>query len=139
MYAIIVLGLVANCFIFSALYGKFTESEVRYKFVAWNVESGGNDPQLIAEQMILFADSDIVGLNEVNSKNVDLYSKALGPQFQRFVSKTGRADRLAILFDKNRFELLEEKEMAQYLDWELNNGTHRSPIYVRLGTQPAHG
>ena len=71
-------------------------------------------------------------MNEVNFRSVNKYANALGPQFQSFVSKTGGGIRLAILFDKNRFELLEQKEMAEYRDWTLNNGTHRSPIYVRL-------
>ena len=108
--------------------------QARMKLAAWNVQSGENDPDVIAEQIKYFADYDVIGLNEVNSKNVDKYAEALGPQFQSFVSKTGRGIRLAILFDKNRFELLEQKEMSEYRDWALNNGdgTHRSPIYVRL-------
>lgn len=134
MYAIIAIGVAGNIFLFKAFYQEVPDAVAnsQLKLAAWNVESGGNDPELIAQQIKYFADYDVIGLNEVNSKNVDKYTIALGPQFQSFVSKTGRADRLAILFDKNRFELLEQKEMAQYRDWTLNNGTHRSPIYVRL-------
>ena len=134
MYAIIVFGLVGNFFLFKAFYKSVSESEANsnLKLAAWNVQSGDNDPDVIADQIKYFADYDLIGLNEVNSKNVDAYAKALGPQFQTFMSKTGGANRLAILFDKNRFELLEQKEMFEYRDWTLNNGTHRSPIYVRL-------
>ena len=134
MYAIIVFGLVGNFFLFKAFYKSVagTKANSNLKLAAWNVQSGGNDPDVIAEQIKYFADYDVIGLNEVNSKNVDKYTIALGPQFQSFTSETFRANRLAILFDKNRFELLEQKEMFEYRDWTLNNGTHRSPIYVRL-------
>lgn len=100
--------------------------------VAWNVESGGNDPAVIAQQMQDFSGADVVALNEVNSRNVPVYAAALGKQYQAFVSETGRADRLAILFDANRFDVLQVEEMANYREYLLNNGTHRSPIYVRL-------
>ena len=98
---------------------------------AWNVESGGNDPAVIAEQMKDFSGFDIVALNEVGERNVPLYAASLGSNYQAFVSETGRADRLAILYDTTRFELLERQEMH-----ELNNGTHRSPLYVRLRDRP---
>ena len=100
--------------------------------VAWNVESGGNSPSVIAKQLKDFAECDIVALNEVNRRSVPAYNAALGDHFTAFLSKTGRADHLVILFDSNRFELLEKKEMARYRNHLLNNGTHRSPIYVRL-------
>ena len=57
---------------------------------------------------------------------------SLGPQFKSFVSKTGRADRIAILYNDEEFELLKSKEMDSYQDYEFNNGYHRSPIFVRL-------
>ena len=61
-----------------------------------------------------------------------MYVAALGPNYRAFVSRTGRADRLAILYDKARYELLESIEMAEYREYRLNDGNHRSPIYVRL-------
>ena len=100
--------------------------------VAWNVESGGNDPLVIAKQLKDFAGCDIVALNEVGRRNVPAYAAALGDHFQVFVSKSGRADHLAIFFNSKRFVLLEQKEMTRHGDYLLNNGTHRSPIYVRL-------
>ena len=134
MYTIIVFGLVGNFFLYKAFYRAVAGSKANsnLKLAAWNVQSGGNDPEVIAEQIKYFAGYDVIGLNEVNSKNVAKYADALGPQFQSFTSKTGGADRLAIFFDRNRFDLLEQKEMFEYRDWTLNNGTHRSPIYVRL-------
>ena len=100
--------------------------------VAWNVESGGNDPKVIAEQMREFAGCDAIALNEVNSRSVEDYTAALGSNYRAFVSRTGRADRLAIIYDSSRFELLQSKEMVEYREHKLNDGYHRSPIYVRL-------
>jgi len=95
--------------------------------VAWNVESGGNDPLVIAEQMKDFAGFDVIALNEVGERNVPAYAASLGENYQAVISTTGRADRLAILYNTNRFEILQATEIH-----ELNNGTHRSPLYVRL-------
>ena len=108
------------------------QGEHLLNLVAWNVESGGNSPSVIAEQMKDFAACDIVALNEVGRRNIPTYNAALGEHFEVFLSETGRADHLAIFFDTKRFELLEKKEMATYRNHQLNNGTHRSPIYVRL-------
>ena len=111
---------------------KWEKGERILNLVAWNLESGDNSPQLIAKQLKDFVGCDIVALNECGRKNVPAYNTALGANYQAFVSQTGRNDHLVILFDTKRFELLEKKEMASYRQHLLNNGTHRSPIYVRL-------
>ena len=95
--------------------------------MAWNVESRGNDPVVIAEQMKDFAGCDVIGLSEVSKRSVPVYQAALGPAYQAMVSQTGRGIHLAIILNADRFEVLEEVEMHG-----LNDGTHRSPIYVRL-------
>ncbi|MCC9602879.1 hypothetical protein LOC67_20205 [Stieleria sp. JC731] len=100
--------------------------------LAWNVESDGNDPSVIAEQLNAFNGYDIFCLQEVRAENFDRYTAALGRQFQSINGRTGRSDRLQISFDSERFELLETKELMEHRDFILNNGTHRSPLYVRL-------
>ena len=100
--------------------------------LAWNVESDGNDPGVIATQLNASNGYDIVCLQEVRAENFDRYTAALGPQFQSINGRTGRSDRLQISFDSERFELLETKELMEHRDFILNNGTHRSPLYVRL-------
>jgi endonuclease/exonuclease/phosphatase family metal-dependent hydrolase len=47
-------------------------------------------------------------------------------------SKTGGSDRLQVIFNGSRFELLQQRELDHYGEYELNNGTHRSPLFVRL-------
>lgn len=100
--------------------------------LAWNIESGGNNPAVIVQQLAEISRHDIYCLCEVNADNFDLYKTALGTGFVSVTSQTGRADRLQIIFDSNRFELLQQKELDHYREHELNNGTHRSPLFVRL-------
>ena len=111
---------------------EFKQESGLLNLIAWNIESGGNDPAVIAEQMKDFAGADIVALNEVGRKNVPAYTAALGENYLAYLSETGGADHLAILFNSKRFELLEKKEMMRHGSYLLNNGTHRSPLYVRL-------
>ena len=132
LYAISGIGLVAIAVLAFLMLTQQDVVKRQLNLVAWNVESGGNNPQVIAMQMQNFSGFDVVALNEVNSHNVEEYSDALGPHYQAFVSRTGRSDRLAIIFNSTRFELLQSKEMAEYREYNLNNGNHRSPIFVRL-------
>ncbi|MFT5526562.1 MAG: endonuclease/exonuclease/phosphatase family metal-dependent hydrolase [Pirellulaceae bacterium] len=100
--------------------------------VGWNVESGGNDPEVIAAQLKTFAKADIFCLSEVHPNSLQIYEAAMPTDFGAVNTKTGGGDRLQILFNRNRFELLEEKELHIYGDHKLNDGNHRSPLYVRL-------
>lgn len=100
--------------------------------LAWNVESGGNDPEVIARQLSELAGYDLYCLSEVAEKNFDRYLKAVGSGFSTVNGHTGRNDRLQIIYNNSRFELLEQKEMMEYRGFILNNGTHRSPLYLRL-------
>lgn len=98
--------------------------------LSWNVESGGNDPDVIADQLRQLGEYDIYCLQEVHSRNFDRYAEATG--LVSINSKSGAGDRLQILFDDQRFQLLEQKELMEHRGYVLNNGTHRSPLYVRL-------
>ncbi len=46
--------------------------------LAWNVESGGNDPEVIGRQLSELGGYDIFCLSEVAEKNFDRYLKAVG-------------------------------------------------------------
>ena len=100
--------------------------------LAWNLESGGNDPELIAQQLSELSGYDIYCLSEVHAKNFKLYANALPSGFVAVNSTLGGGDRMQILFDSNRFELLQQKELHEHGDYKLNNGNHRSPMFVRL-------
>lgn len=100
--------------------------------LAWNLESGGNDPKVIAKQLSELKDYDVYCLSEVAASHFDTFEKAMPAGFVAVNSKSGGGDRLQILFNSKRFELLEQKELMQHRQFELNNGTHRSPMCVRL-------
>lgn len=100
--------------------------------LAWNVESGGNDPEVLAGQLSELTGYDIYCLSEVRSGSFGRYAAACGTQFKSVNGETGRGDRLQIMFNSERFELLQQKELHYHGDFELNNGTHRSPLFVRL-------
>ncbi len=107
-------------------------SSATLSVIAWNVESGGSDPVVIAKQLKELGDYDIYCLSEVDPKTFDQNVTAIGSKFTTINGNTGRDDRLQIIFNKERFELLEQKELMEYREFILNNGTHRSPLYARL-------
>lgn len=124
---------------FSALFILFCSSAVvtaqttnELSVLAWNVESGGSDPEVIAKQLSELNGYDVYCLSEVDDDDFDTFRKAVPEGFVAVNSNSGGGDRLQILFNGNRFESLEQKELSQHRNFELNNGNHRSPMYVRL-------
>ena len=113
------------------------ELESTVNIIGWNVESGGNDPDVIAVQ-IANLDCDILALNEVNEGSIVTYDYAfqLGSNClgrSKFIkTESGRGDKLAIFFDDSRFEMTHNVEMNRYGDYTLNDGNHRSPLFVVL-------
>ncbi|HBV63692.1 MAG TPA: hypothetical protein DEF45_11785 [Rhodopirellula sp.] len=105
-------------------------NEVR--LLAWNVESGGNDPAVISVQLAEFIGYDVICLSEVSQHSFERYSSALANQYHEVHGKTGRADRLQIFVKKARYELLDSKELTQHRRHILNTGNHRSPLFVRI-------
>ena len=107
------------------------------RLLAWNVESGGNNPETIASELRELSGYDIVGLSEVTPTSVKLYVDALsagGDTFLSVHSATGRSDRLVLAFNTKRLQLLGGYEMHRFGDWQLNSYTdngnfrHRSPL-----------
>jgi endonuclease/exonuclease/phosphatase family metal-dependent hydrolase len=105
------------------------------RMIAWNVESGGNDPAVISQQLSAFQGCDVICLSEVSSANFERYSTALEGKYHEIHGVTGRADRLQIFVKRDRYEVLEEKELSQHGQFVLNKGYHRSPLYVRIKDQ----
>ena len=111
---------------------RYESTSASLSILAWNVESGGNDPEVIARQLAELSGYDIYCLSEVNARNFDRYKQALGADFASFNSSLGRGDRLQIIFNKSRFELLQKKELSRHGDLVLNDGNHRSPSFIRV-------
>lgn len=102
------------------------------RLLAWNVESGGNDPAVISEQLAAFQGYDVICLSEVSQRNFERYASALLNEYHEFHGKTGRADRLQIFVNQDRYDLLDNKELSQHREHILNTGNHRSPLFVRI-------
>ena len=97
-----------------------------HAFLAWNVQSKESDARVIADQLRQLPGYDVYCLTEVLRRSFPIYKAAL-PGYQAIESTSGHSYRMMILFNREKFELLEQKELHQ-----LNNGSHRSPFYVRL-------
>ncbi len=74
--------------------------------VSWNVESGGADPQTIADKMRALAGVDLWGLVEVNTQqDQPTFEQAAGYTFASVISQSGGGDRLLAIYDDARFDL----------------------------------
>jgi hypothetical protein len=140
----LVLALTLSLVVFSA-WAEFSQAEplakykrVRILLLGWNVESGGNDPTVIADQLKAFEGYDLIGLTEVKKDNAAKYAQAAGDgegakgsaqaDFKHKVSSTGGSDRMVIIWDNKRFKLIgDAKEIT-----ELSEGNHRAPFYAQF-------
>jgi endonuclease/exonuclease/phosphatase family metal-dependent hydrolase len=101
--------------------------------ITWNVESGEADPATIAEQMLDYEDVDLWGLTEVESANdAELFEAAAeaarDAEFGAILSESGGEDKLLILYNEERFELIDVEEIH-----DMNPGRRvRSPIIALL-------
>lgn len=100
--------------------------------VSWNVESGGSDDQVVRSRIARFRGVDLWGLSEVagpaSAAAFELGAEdGEGADFQRVVGATGGGDRLAIIFNANRFRLIRPQELTH-----INQGNHRAPLVAEL-------
>ena len=102
---------------------------IQLSILGWNLQSGENDPAVIAEQLKELAGYDVYCLCEVHADNFERYAAALPNRFVSVPSTTGGGDRMQIAFDGDSFEPLDVKELR-----EFNEGRHqqRAPLLVRL-------
>ncbi len=105
-----------------------TSAPLSTKFLFWNVESDGSDPQVIAQQLKEFAGYDLFALTEVLPNAFSIFSAALGQTFASVETKSGNTDRMQILYNQERFELVRSFELDE-INFELR---YRSPLVVHL-------
>jgi endonuclease/exonuclease/phosphatase family metal-dependent hydrolase len=107
------------------------------RILAWNVESDGNNPDVIVSQLHELSGYDIVGLTEVRASSIKKYVDALSASGNTFLSintATGGSDRIALAYNTKRLQLLSGYEMHRFGDWLLNSQgddgrwRHRSPL-----------
>jgi hypothetical protein len=108
-----ILIAVLACFLWSSAAGA-----ADFIAAAWNVESGRDtDPGLVAERMASFPEVDIWGLSEVESGDAamrlgDAASQAAGAPFEVLLGRTGRDDRLAVIVNSGKFDVIRTFELA---------------------------
>lgn len=100
--------------------------------VSWNVESGGSNNETIRQRMASFQGVDVWGLSEVASDaaaGVFETGAEDGEEatFNRIVGTTGASDRLAIIFNAERFQLVRSQELTN-----IGSGNHRAPLVAEL-------
>lgn len=83
-----------------ALAAEQARQDAKLRIVAWNVESGGNDPSVIAKQLQDLDRYDICGLTVVSPGNTTFYLKSIqahGDGYRSFVTVTGSGDRMMMV------------------------------------------
>lgn len=112
------------------------ETATNLRLVTWNVESDGNNPATIARQLTELDRYDVYALQEVKSESFGRYASALrngtGKDYRYVGSTTGRSDRLMIIFDSTRLELMEVSELFRFGHYALNDWRHRSPLVAHF-------
>ena len=103
----------------------------QYNLLSWNVESDGATSKVICEQLAeLNKDDhyDIFTLSEVLPADLKKFRYALGKHYKYVYSKSGFSDRLEILYNENKFELVRHFEIK-----EINIlNRYRAPLVAHL-------
>ncbi|MCP4411091.1 MAG: hypothetical protein GY808_00735, partial [Gammaproteobacteria bacterium] len=101
--------------------------------IGYNVESGGADPDIVAQRIIEIDGCDIWGLSEVRNQGwANIFEVAAedgeNADFIQVLGTTGGADKLLIIFNSNKFDLVDSEELH-----DINvSGTVRAPLVARL-------
>lgn len=108
------------------------------RIIAWNVESGGSDPKTIAERLKTMR-ADVVCVSELeaaSTRSGPLYDVLTKEREVKFGS-TGRNDRLAIAWNKDRFTLMASDEVKGFGGVNLARPGHRAPLALLLSDMPS--
>ncbi len=122
--------------IFVVIAHPFPASAEPMSIISYNVESddlNDTDPQLVAEDIREISGADLWGLSEVaDQAAADLFTEAVafpGADFDSIFGTTGSLDKLQIIYNKNKLQLVESEE--------LNNiGGSRSPLVAHFKFLP---
>jgi|GEM_PF-6363093 len=105
---------------------------VKLRVICWNLESGDSDAELLGRQMGQKDEVDIWGLSEVDPDVFDIIeagAEESGIDFETIEGETGGNDRLAILFNTDRLELLEVMELHAV---RLGSQNLRAPLIAHF-------
>lgn len=103
----------------------------QYNLLSWNVESDGAAAEVISRQLAELNQDDhydIFTLSEVLPADLEKFRKALGKHYKYVYSKSGFSDRLEILYNENKFQLVRHFEVK-----EINIlNRYRAPLVAQL-------
>ena len=120
------------------LSGSLLFAESFLNLLTWNIESGGNSPQVIAEQLEEYRNFDIITLIEVNDANQGVYEDIFNDSYTSVISESGARynDHIMVIFNKDRLDLLESFELHKYqgvvITPNVKRGGKRSPLILRF-------
>jgi len=101
--------------------------------IAFNTESGGADPGVIADTFENLPRADVWGFSEVQSESwantfEEAVAEVAGSEFQLILGSTGGGDRLAIIYNADTLELVSDFELH-----DINiGGNVRAPLVGRF-------
>ncbi len=104
------------------------------RVLAWNVESGGSDPQVIAGQLQQLPKYQIYGLSEVEPSSFELYRSALGDSFKSIHGTHKYDDYLQMIFDTDRLELIRWRELEEFdgIKFNQEDRSLRCPLFAHF-------
>lgn len=113
-------------------------AQTKLRILGWNVESGGNDPDVIAGQLVSLGHYHIVALTEVKRENFNRFRAAVargGTSDYRYIaSRTGGDDSMLMIYDRQRLNLNDVQELFNVEGNWMNdkNWRHRSPLIAKF-------
>ncbi len=102
------------------------------RILAWNIESDGANADVIAEELKALPKYDLYGFSEVRELDFAFIRDALGDEYACSYSKTGYDDRLAYAIRKDRLQIENQFELAEFEGHVLNPGNYRSPYVTEV-------
>ncbi|QEG23094.1 endonuclease/exonuclease/phosphatase family protein [Mariniblastus fucicola] len=94
------------------------------KFLSWNVESEGSDPDTIVKELGELGRYDVIALTEVLPTAATDFCSAFGDDYNYLMSETGRSDRLMLIYNKQTLSFVRQFELH-----DINyKSRYRSPL-----------
>jgi endonuclease/exonuclease/phosphatase family metal-dependent hydrolase len=104
------------------------EENFNVEFLSWNLESEGSDPTVIGAQLAEMKRYDIYAFSEVLPAGAETFESSLGKKYVSVISESGFNDRLAIFYDRTKFEEVKRFEI-QEINYQYR---YRAPLVVHL-------
>ncbi|MEM6655293.1 MAG: endonuclease/exonuclease/phosphatase family protein [Planctomycetota bacterium] len=118
-----------------------TSAHAEVRVLSWNLESNGADAEIIGRQLRDLGGYELYCFQEVLIREAGRHAfairEAFGQNYRYITTNTGQDDRLMIVYDTSRFDLVESRELFRYGGYELNAWRHRSPLVLVLRDKPS--